>query len=85
MSKPIKIVPPTEICNPNYDMLLKKFYSINSNNKKAFEELKIEAKSKVLTEHQMSAILARCDNSINGTYGSTSRQLDSGYYSKKKD
>lgn len=67
--------PPNEIVNTNFQVLLDKFHTFLNKNasNKEFIELKQEAISKILTDHQRSAILARCNNVINGTYGSTSR------------
>jgi hypothetical protein len=36
-----------------------------------------------LTFWQKDAIIARCKNYLSGNYGSTSKELNSGYYSKK--
>jgi hypothetical protein len=79
------IKPPTEIVNKNFQELLDKFHALLKNDapKKSYEELKAETLTKVLTGHQISAITERCNNVLNNSYGSTSKELNSGYYSKK--
>ncbi len=79
------IQPPTEVCNKNFQELLDKFHSLVQKNAKkdAFDELKIETLTKVLTGHQIAAIIERCNNLANGTYGSSSKELNTGYYAKK--
>jgi len=71
------IKPPTEIVNKNFQDLLNKFHDLLKNNapKKSFEDLKLETLTKVLTSHQIYAITERCNNVLNGTYGSTSRMI----------
>ena len=63
---------PDSICNSNWDALLKVFHSIKSSDTKSLNELKETAIHTVLTERQKEGIIARCDNQINGTYGSSS-------------
>jgi pyruvate/oxaloacetate carboxyltransferase len=65
-------------CIPKWKELLRKFHSLIQGEPAAETivtelcELKEEAKkSNVLTGHQISAIIARCDNYLNGTYGRT--------------
>lgn len=83
--QPKSIQPPTEICNPNFQGLLDKFHALLKEDaaKSKFEDLKKEALTKVLTTHQISAITERCNNVLNGTYGSSSKQLTTAYYGKK--
>jgi hypothetical protein len=60
--------PPDEICNPNWDKLLKVFHSINNNDKnakKAYNDLKELAFTKTLTERQLDGIIGRCNHQIN--------------------
>lgn len=71
---------PDSVCNPNWDSLLKVFHSIDPDAKDSvqqYQELKEYSKTKVLTDRQREGIIARCDNRINGTYGSTSRSIES--------
>jgi len=73
-----KPFPPDEVCNPNFDSLLKVFHAINLDGKDAKEkcsQLKEFAKTKTLTDRQYEGIIDRCNNVINDTYGSTSRMI----------
>lgn len=63
---------PDSICNSNWDALLKVFHSIKPEDTVSFNELKETAMNTILTGRQREGIIARCDNQINGTYGSTS-------------
>lgn len=70
---------PENIVNPNFQKLLDKFHELIKNTpspgkiKNQLTELKKEAYNTFLTGAQRDAIAARCDNYINGTYGSTSK------------
>lgn len=75
-----KPFPQDEICNPNWETMLKMFHNINPESKDAkerFTQVKILSQSKVMTERQHEGIIDRCNNQINGTYGSTSREVKS--------
>jgi len=68
----------TDVCNQNFQELLNKFHKLLKSNPvggREFEDLEKETLTKILTEHQVSAIIERCNNVLNGTYGSTSKQL----------
>lgn len=63
-SKPF---PPDEVCNPNWDSLLRVFHGINPASKTAKQEytsLKELAQNSILTERQHEGIRDRCDNKI---------------------
>jgi hypothetical protein len=45
--------------------------------------IEIASNDNELTFWQKDAIIARCKNYISGTYGSSSKTLNTGYYEKK--
>jgi len=65
------------IVNQNWDLLLKMFHKIisdnNDNKIKQLEVLKELTKTKPLTPRQMEGIIERCTNAINGSYGNTKK------------
>jgi hypothetical protein len=59
-----KPYPPDEVCNPNWDMLLKVFHAINPKDidaKDKYAQLKDLSLTKTMTEHQYEGIIARCN------------------------
>jgi hypothetical protein len=62
--------------NAKVDALLKEFHRLWDNSPKdieKFESFKQRAKLATLYPRQMDAIIARCNNVINGTYGNTKK------------
>ena len=62
-----KPYPPDEICNPNWDSLLKMFHAIDNSDKnaiKAYTDLKELSKIKIMTERQHEGIIDRCNYQI---------------------
>lgn len=58
---------PDEVCNPNWDSLLKVFHGINNSQKtakQAYRDLKDVAKTTILTERQREGIIDRCNHQI---------------------
>lgn len=70
-----------DVCNQNFQELLDKFHKLLKSDSRRidYEDLKKETLTKVLTEHQGPAIIERCNNVLNGTYGSTSKQLEKSF------
>lgn len=72
---------PEEVVNPNFQKLLNSFHKIIEDSpkpekvKEKLEALKMETTTIFITGHQRDAIHARCNNYLNGTYGSTSKQV----------
>lgn len=81
MSVPSKDKYPESIVNPNFDALLKRFNHLVEDSPKPekilaqLNKLKEEATNTFITGHQRGAIHARCNNYLNGTYGSTARSI----------
>ena len=73
---------PAEIVNLNFQKLLDKFHALIKDEpsvskvKEDLDKLKEEAVNAFLTFNQKDAIIARCDNYINGVYGSTSKERE---------
>lgn len=71
---------PENIVNPNFQKLLNNFHAIVEDNpkpekvKEKLEALKLDATAAFITGHQRDAIHARCNNYINGTYGSWAKE-----------
>lgn len=62
-----KPYPPDEICNPNWDGLLKIFHAIDpkeSGAKEKYNALKDLSKIKIMTERQHEGIIDRCNYQI---------------------
>lgn len=71
--------PPDSELNANFDKLLKEFHSLFDNSPKdfgKFEALKEKAKLTSLTGRQTEALIDRCNNVINGTYGNTKKGIE---------
>lgn len=65
----------TEV-NAKFDALLKEFNRLWDNSPKdieKFESFKQRVKLAILYPRQMDAVVARCNNVINGTYGNTKK------------
>jgi hypothetical protein len=68
---------PTEAeLNQNFTSLLKEFENLWESSPKAmdkFDALKQKAKLKPMYPRQMDAVIARCNNVLNGMYGNTKK------------
>lgn len=65
--------------NANFDTILREFDGLWNNSPKdmvKFEALKQRAKLMTLYPRQMDAIVARCNNVLNGTYGNTKQGIE---------
>lgn len=65
--------------NANFDRLLKEFSHLWEDSPKdysKFQGLKEKAKLTPLTGRQTEAIIDRCNNVINGSYGNTKKGID---------
>lgn len=82
MSIPSKDKFPENVVNPNFQILLNKFYALTSENPSVksigsdLAALKEENKAMHLTGHQKDAIHARINNYIAGTYSGWSKKYN---------
>lgn len=68
--------PSDSVLNGNFDALLKEFqvlWTKSPTENKKFIALAKKARNTELTHRQAEAIMARCENAINGTYGNTKK------------